>query len=91
VHAAASRGWNRVLRRLVADGAKLDVIDSNELSAIDYALGRFRKEFNAKQPEQYTDTVALLHELGAKLENPTATFPPSSVPRITAVVPLLGY
>ena len=91
VHAAASRGWNRVVRRLVADGAKLDVIDSNELSAIDYALGRFRKEFNAKQPEQYTDTVALLHELGAKLENPTATFPPSSVPRITAVVPLLGY
>ena len=87
VHAAASRGWNRVVKRLVADGAKLDVIDSNGLSAIDYALGRFRKEFNAKQPEQYTDTVKLLRELGATLENPTATFAPSSVPRITAVVP----
>ena len=87
VHAAASRGWNTVVKRLVADGAKLDVIDSNGLSAIDYALGRFRKEFNAKQPEQYTDTVALLRQLGASAENPTATFAPSSVPRITAVVP----
>ena len=87
LHAAASRGWNRVVRRLVADGASLDVADSNGLTAIDYALGRFPKEFNAKLPERYADTVALLKELGATRENPAASFPPSSTPQITAIVP----
>ena len=87
LHAAASRGWNRVVERLVADGAQLDVADSNGLTAIDYALGRFPKEFNAKQPERYPATVALLQQLGARKENPAASFPPSSTPRITAVVP----
>jgi ankyrin repeat protein len=87
VHAAASRGWNRVVRRLVADGAQLDVVDTNGLTAIDYALGRFPKDFNAKQPEQYPETVQLLRELGATRENPTATFSPGTVPQITAVVP----
>ncbi len=86
-HAAASRGWNRVVRRLVADGAQLDVVDTNGLTAIDYALGRFPKDFNAKQPEQYPETVQLLRELGATRENPTATFSPGTVPQITAVVP----
>ena len=75
------------VRRLVADGAVLDVIDSNGLSPIDYALGRFPKEFNALQPEQYPDTVALLKSLGAKAENPTATFPPGTTPKIQAIVP----
>ncbi|MFM1885701.1 MAG: hypothetical protein RL026_858 [Pseudomonadota bacterium] len=87
LHAAASRGWDRVVRRLVAAGATLDVIDSNGLSPIDHALGRFPKEFNAKQAEQYPHTVALLRELGGSAENPTATFPPGTTPRITAVVP----
>ena len=87
LHAAASRGWNRLVRRLVDDGAVLDVIDSNGLSPIDYALGRFPKEFNALLPEQHTDTVALLRSFGAKAENPTATFPPGTVPKIQAIVP----
>jgi ankyrin repeat protein len=87
VHAAASRGWNRLLRRLVADGAQLDVVDTNGLTAIDYALGRFPKDFNAKQPEQYPETVTLLRELGATRENPDAKFSPGTVPQITAIVP----
>jgi uncharacterized protein len=87
LHAAASRGWNQLVRRLVADGAQLDVIDTNGLSPIDYALGRFPKEFNALLPEQYTETVALLRSLGAKAENPQATFAPGTVPKIQAIVP----
>jgi len=87
LHAAASRGWNRVVRRLVEDGAQLDVIDTNGLSPIDYAMGRFPKEFNALLPAQHEDTVALLRSLGAKAENPTATFPPGTTPKIQAVVP----
>ncbi|HTP38749.1 MAG TPA: ankyrin repeat domain-containing protein, partial [Steroidobacteraceae bacterium] len=87
LHAAAANGWNRLVRRLVEDGAELDVIDSNGLSPIDYALGRFPKEFNALLPEKHTDTVALLRSLGAKAENPAASFPPGTTPKIQAIVP----
>jgi len=87
LHAAAAMGWNRLVRRLIEDGAKVDVIDSNELSPIDYALGRYPKEFNALVPEQHTDTVALLRSFGAKAENATATFPPGTTPKIQAIVP----
>ncbi len=87
LHAAASRGWNELVRRLVADGAELDVIDSNGLSPIDYALGRFPKEFNALVPEPYPETVALLRSFGARAENPTVTFPPGTTPKIQAIVP----
>ncbi len=87
LHAAASRGWNELVRRLVADGAVLDVIDSNGLSPIDYALGRFPKEFNALAPDPYPETVALLRSLGARAENPTAVFPPGTTPKIQAIVP----
>ena len=87
LHAAASRGWNRVVQKLVEDGAELDVIDSNGLSPIDYALGRFPKEFNALLPAQHHQTVELLKSLGATAENPTATFPPGTTPKIEAVVP----
>jgi hypothetical protein len=77
------------VKRLVEDGAVLDVADSNDLTAIDYALGRFPKEFNAKIPDPYPETVKLLQELGATRENPTARFAPGTTPRITAIVPSL--
>jgi ankyrin repeat protein len=87
LHAAASRGWNRIVQRLVDDGAELDVLDSNGLSPIDYAMGRFPKEFNALIPVPHLETVKLLRSLGAKAENPTATFPPGTTPKIQAIVP----
>jgi ankyrin repeat protein len=87
LHAASAMGWNELVRRLIADGAQVDVIDSNGLSPIDYALGRFPKEFNALVPERHSDTVALLRSLGAKAENPAATFPPGTTPKIQAIVP----
>jgi ankyrin repeat protein len=91
LHAAASRGWNRVVKQLLADGAKVDVIDSDGLGEIDYALGRFRKEFNAKFPDPHPDTVAVLKAAGAAHENPAAQFAPGTTPQITAVVPPLPY
>jgi len=87
LHAAAANGWNRLARRLIEEGAQVDVIDSNGLSPIDYALGRFPKEFNALVPEKHTDTVALLQSFGATAENPTATFAPGTTPKIQAIVP----
>jgi hypothetical protein len=50
-------------------------------------LGRFPKYFNALAAETYPDTVTLLRSLGAKAENPNATFPPGTTPSIRAVVP----
>jgi len=87
LHAAASRGWNRLVRQLVQDGAQLDVIDTDGLSPIDYALGRYPKVFNALAPTPYPQTVALLRSLGARAENPTATFPPGTTPSIQPLVP----
>jgi uncharacterized protein len=87
MHSAAARGWNKLIQLLVADGAELDVIDSNGLSPIDYALGRFPKEFNALSPDLHPETVALLRSFGAKAENPKATFPPGTTPSIRAIVP----
>jgi uncharacterized protein len=87
LHAAAARGWNVLVRRLIADGAEIDVIDTNGLSEIDYALGRFPKEFNAIEPERHPDTVTLLRSFGAKRENPEASFAPASTPSIRALVP----
>ncbi len=87
LHAAAAHGWNQLIRRAVADGAQLDVIDSDGLSPIDYALGRFPKEFNALIPEKYPETVALLKSFGAKAENSAVTFPPGTTPKIQAIVP----
>ena len=87
LHAAASRGWNDLVRRLVADGAEVDVIDTNGLSEIDYALGRFPQEFNAIGPETYPATVNLLRSLGATRDNPTVTFAPAPTPSIRALVP----
>jgi uncharacterized protein len=87
LHAAASRGWNELVRRLVADGAAIDVLDTNGLSEIDYALGRFPKEFNAIEAQPHPDTVALLRSFGARRENPEAHFAPASTPSIRALVP----
>jgi ankyrin repeat protein len=87
LHAAAARGWNQLVKRMVADGAMVDVIDSNGLSPIDYAMGRYPKEFNSLQPDQFPATVALLRSFGAHAENPSAIFPPGTTPSIRAIVP----
>ena len=88
LHSAALRGWNEIVKRLVTDGAELDVADRNGLTAIDFAMGRIPKGFNERQPEVRTETAALLKSLGAKVErtdNPR--WPAAPTPRIHAWVP----
>ncbi len=88
LHSAALRGWNEIVKRLVADGAQLDVADRHGLTPLDFAMGRIPKEFNAVQAEVRTDTVSLLKSLGAKVEHPDLPpWPAASTPRITAWVP----
>lgn len=88
LHSAALRGWNRIIERLVADGAELDVKDGNGLTAIDFAMGRIPKGFNERQPEVRTETAALLKSLGAKVERTDSPrWPNAQTPRIHAWVP----
>jgi uncharacterized protein len=87
LHSAALRGWNEIVRKLIADGAELDVKDGNGLTAIDFAMGRIPKGFNERQPEVRTETAALLKTLGAKVENPDAKWPAAMTPRIRPWLP----
>ncbi|MFO7278303.1 MAG: ankyrin repeat domain-containing protein [Pseudomonadota bacterium] len=88
LHAAALRGWHRIIERLVADGAELDVLDRNGLSPIDYALGRIPKGFNERIPERRVETAALLRRLGATVErSEEPNWPAAGTPRIRPWVP----
>jgi hypothetical protein len=87
LHSAALRGWNRIVKKLIDDGAELDVKDGNGLTAIDFAMGRIPKGFNERTPEVRKDTVALLKASGATVENPDAKFPAALTPHIRAWLP----
>ena len=87
LHSAALRGWNRIVKKLVADGAELDVKDGNGLTAIDFAMGRIPKGFNERTPDVRMETVALLKASGAKVESPDAKFPAALTPHIRAWLP----
>ena len=87
LHSAALRGWNQIVKKLIADGAELDVKDGNGLTAIDFAMGRIPKGFNERNPEVRTETVALLKASGAKVESPDAKFPAALTPHIRAWLP----
>ena len=88
LHSAALRGWHRIIRQLVADGAELDAEDRNGLTPIDFAMVRIPKGFNEVHPLPREETAALLRSLGAKVDHPaTPPWPPGGTPRITARVP----
>jgi ankyrin repeat protein len=88
VHSAAFRGWHKVLAQLAGFGANLDARDADELTPLDYALGRSRVGFLQTKPPVRTDTAAVLRELGAKSENPDLPpWPGVSTPTLSARVP----
>jgi ankyrin len=59
---AANRGANDIIRLLVANGARLDVLDKEGRSALRWAEGVFLAAVGA---ERKPATIALLEELGA--------------------------
>jgi ankyrin repeat protein len=59
---AANRGANDIIRLLVANGARLDVVDNEGRSALRWAEGVFLASVGA---ERKPATIALLEELGA--------------------------
>jgi ankyrin repeat protein len=58
LHAAAQLGWNNTIKQLVADGAKLEAVERNGLTPIDYAVGRQPRGFlepeRTRQEASYT-------------------------------------
>jgi len=88
LHDAALRGWHRIIRKLVEDGAELDALDRNGLTPLDFAMVRIPKGFNEVHPQPREDTAALLKSLGATLEHPDLPpWPAAGTPKITARVP----
>ena len=88
LHSAALRGWNEIVKRLIADGAEVDAADRNGLTPLDFAMGRIPKAFNALLAEPKMTTVALLKSNGAHVEHPDLPpWPAASTPRIGAWIP----
>jgi ankyrin repeat protein len=59
---ASNRGANDIIRMLVANGARVDVVDKEGRSALRWAEGVFLAAVGA---ERKPATIALLEELGA--------------------------
>lgn len=64
LHGAANRGSNDIIRYLVDNGAKLDVVDKEGRSATDWAEGVLT---GARAPTRKPETIALLKELAARV------------------------
>jgi ankyrin repeat protein len=62
LHAAASHGWNDTIRYLVASGAALETLDEKGLTPIDYAAGKYEREFLEPEHPRRADTMALLKD-----------------------------
>ena len=60
LHSAAQHGWNDTVKLLVARGAPLEAEQSQGLTPIDYAAGRYQRAFLEPEPKTWTETVALL-------------------------------
>ncbi|HTQ35419.1 MAG TPA: ankyrin repeat domain-containing protein [Steroidobacteraceae bacterium] len=92
LHGAAIRGFSELAGVLAAAGGNLDAVDKDNMSPIDYAMGRFPTRFLESKPTPFPETAAALRKLGAKRETPDPPpWPSVGVPRITAEVPVLPY
>jgi len=63
LHGAAKNGWNKIVRYLVAHGARVDVADEHGTTPYDLAMGRYEPAFLDTPPEPLEDTAALLKTL----------------------------
>lgn len=60
LHAAASHGWNEVVKQLIADGAPVDAKDARGLLALDFALGQYPRGFLEPEHKVHTSTAEIL-------------------------------
>lgn len=85
---AAYRGWTQLAEVLVGMGADLDATDKDGMTAVDYAMGRYRPRFLENKAVPYPQTAEALRKLGATREmKDPPEWPGLGVPQITADVP----
>jgi hypothetical protein len=85
---AAYRGWTKLAEVLVAAGADIDAQDKDGMTAVDYAMGRYKPRFLESKAVPYPATAEALRRLGATKENVNPPdWPALGVPQITAEVP----
>ncbi|MEY2854998.1 MAG: Phosphocholine transferase AnkX, partial [Pseudomonadota bacterium] len=85
---AAYRGWTKLAEVLAGAGAALDAGDKDGMTAIDYAMGRYRPRFLENKAVPYPQTAEALRKLGATKETKDPPkWPGLGVPQITADVP----
>lgn len=92
MHGAALHGWVKLAEVLRDAGADLDAPDSDGMTPLDYAMGRFRLGFLENAPAPQLEVAAALRALGAKKEREDAEpLPPGDRPVVVAEVPALPY
>jgi len=68
LHGAAFRGWNELVRFLVANGADLNSADNEGATPLDAALGRMRVSDRGGAPEVHEDTAELIESLAEQTD-----------------------
>ncbi len=63
LHGAAQKGWNDMVRFLVANGAEVQPVDASGRTPRDMARGNYELAITEAEPDPLTETVALLEEL----------------------------
>jgi ankyrin repeat protein len=87
-HSAAFRGWHDAIKLLASYGANLDAKEVDNLTPLDFAMGRSRVGFLQTKPPVRNDTAAVLRAVGATAENPKLPpWPAIPTPTLTAQVP----
>jgi ankyrin repeat protein len=63
LHGAGQKGWNEMVRFLVANGAEVQPVDASGRTPRDMAGGNYELAITEARPDPLVETVALLEEL----------------------------
>ncbi|MES2603828.1 MAG: ankyrin repeat domain-containing protein [Pseudomonadota bacterium] len=69
LHAAAKKGWNKIAKFLIDNGAVQQVADSSGRTPYDLAMGLFPAGYRGTRPEPIEETGKLLKEECLKVDN----------------------
>lgn len=69
LHAAAKKGWNKIVKYLIDNGIDQQVVDAAGRTPFDLAMGRYPPAFLAAPPEPLIETAKLLQEECIKASN----------------------
>lgn len=68
LHGAAKQGWLDVVRFLIENGARQQVVDEAGTTPFDLAMGRYAPAYNDSAPLPFFDTARYLQEECAKID-----------------------